>query len=384
MEEKQINKNTEGQNPLVYTALLLIGMMSVGFFSFYIPTVIFALVIFAPFALSMDMKQSRPVLSLGMLIISAIFLYFNQYDFAIYIILVISTGVSSLICYIVWRYLNTKSFSDGLLYSVFSTVLLGIIAALVIFILRERQPFAQEIVTSFEGWLRSSDAAIIEYIYRYYKAGTALTLAETQKALLEPIDGVSKTQLINTIMPFVQNGVNQFSLFAMVLYPAFTGVITWWRGNARFYKNQPMDEDNKELKPKPFSTFELPRWLFITVLIMFMVSFFVMISDYGEVLFNAAVLVQNFAYTLFIIQGFAVLEYFLKRSAVLSNSIIRVMLLALIFIISGGLIPIFIGFTDRLFNIRLVYVKTQELKRKMYQKAQENKNKDENDKEDDK
>lgn len=382
MEKKELNKKKMEKSPLLHTVLLLIGMMAVGFISFYIPIIIFALLIFAPFSLNMDMKQAKPFLSLGLLIISAISLYFNKIDFALYIILIIITGISSLACFIVWRFLNVKRFSDGLMYSVFVTVLTGIITALIVFILRDRQPFAQEIVQMMEKWMRGADSVTIEYLYRYYNVGTAVTVAESQQALWGTIEGIDKSQMINTIMPFLQSGVNQFSLSAMVLFPSATGILTWWRGNARFYKNQPMDEVNKELKPKPFSTFAIPRWLFTSVAIMLIVSFIVMISDYGEVIFNAALLMQNFAYILLIIQGLAVLEYFLKRNKFLGNTALRIIALALIIIISGGLIPMFIGGVDMFLNIRVVYTRARELKKQMEQNAMQHKNENEDEKDD--
>jgi len=369
MEEKQLNKNKGGLNPLMYTALLLVGMMAVGFASFYIPIMIFALLIFVPFALDIDMKQARPILSLGLLAISAISLYFNQFNFALYIILAISSGMSAVVCYIVWRFLNIKSFVDGLMYSVFSTVLVGIITALIIFIIRDRQPFAEEIVLALEKWMRGANVVDIEYLYRYYLMGTSLTLAESQNALLGSIEGVTAEQMINAIMPFMQSGVNQFSLSAMVLYPTFTGVITWWRGNARFYKKQPMDEDNKELKPKPFSTFAMPRWLFTSVAFMLLISFLVMISDYGEVMFNAAVLMQNIAYILLIIQGLAVFEYFLKRNKIFKHTVFRVITISFIMIITAGILPMFVGGIDMFINIRVAYAKAKEIKKQMQQNA---------------
>ena len=387
MEENKDNIYKKGDtSPLIYITMILVGMALITFAGTFAPVLIFGLLFLTPFAFRWDMELAKPISSVGLIAAIGIFLYFNQFDFSLYKILVVSTGLSVVGCYIIWRFFGITKFSDGLIYSILLSLFLGIVASLIIFLIGGRQSFAVEIVKALESWiLRSKSSVLNEYVNIFYNYIELVRSSSTvnMATMLEVMSGTSdlgseltRAEKLAVLMPYLQNAVNIYAISAMLFYPAFAGAITWWRGSYRFYKQIPMDDDNKELKPKPFSTFTIPRWLFGTAALLLILSFILQLSNYGDVMFYAANVSQSFAYILLIVQGFAVMEYFLKRTKVFKSGIMRIILMAIITILTSGFLPMLLGGMDMFFNIRLVYVKSKELKEKLNNSSTQSKSDD--------
>lgn len=398
MEEKRNNNNGKGDNAsLIYTILILMGMILIGYISLYVPVLIFALLVISPFAIKLDMESAKPILSIAMVIVSGVFLCFNQFDYSLYMILVISTGLVALLCYIVWRYLGVEKFEDGLLYSIMISVSVGLIAALIIYFVKGRQPFTMEIVPPIKNWLLENKSEFMDrnivtfHNYDIIFNGTgSFDFASFTQGISGAVDFGSeftKAEKVERLAPYIQSVVDRYAISTILLYPAFAGAITWWRGNFRFYKNETITDDEKTLKPKPFSTFAIPRWLFTAIAILLLVSFFMQSPQSSEMLLNASLMIQSLAYLILSIQGYAVMEYFLKRVRVFRSSGTRIALMVFITIITLRMFPIFVGMVDMLINIRFVYSKSKEVKEKIQHNATtkktENKEED-NSKDDDK
>jgi len=385
MEEKKNNTNLKGDNtPLIYITLIFMGMILIGYLSIYSPILIFSLLFLTPIALKYDMDTSKPILSIGLVAICGLFLYLNQFNYSIYWILVVSTGLSVLINFIIWRFLRIERFSDGIKYSILSSVCIGVLTALVVFLLSGKQPFALQIINDIEKWIFASKSEMVNqyldsmYIYVTLPDGNqTANITELTRAMLglsNITEGISKADKLDKLMPYIEFTVNRYSIFAIVLYPMFAGIITWWRGNYRYYKNSSMSEEIKDLKPKPFSTFTIPRWLFGTTVLVLIISLAIQTSNSSDVMLYAGSIMQNFAYILLALQGLAIIEYFLKRVKIFRNVGLRLALIIIITILSSGVFLLLVGGADLFINIRAVYAKVDEAKKKVKKDNLHNKN----------
>ena len=102
---------------------------------------------------------------------------------------------------------------------------------------------------------------------------------------------------------------------------------------------------------------------------MLLVSFFLQSPSSSDVTINATLVIQEIAYIIMAVQGFAVMEYFLKRVQFLRHGFLRAAIIALITIVSFGSFAVFVGAVDLFINIRFVYAKTKEMKEKLRQNA---------------
>ncbi len=380
MEQKQRDiENKDGKNAGINTALTLLGIALVCALSFIYPAAIILIVFLLPFALCADMQTGKPVVSAGMVVITGVFLYFSPFDYSMYTILTATTGVIVLLNYIIWRYLSIEKFSDGLFYSILFSIAAGIVAALVVFLLSGRQSFSLEIINALKSWLTGSDSEFVNsnimILYNYdilMAEGSNYSVMELIQGMSGAVDygsSLTKIQKIEYLMPYIESAVNRYSISSLILYPAFAGIVTWWRGNFRYYKNTEMTKEAKTLKPKPFATFAIPRRFFGVIAIMLIVSFFLQTPGSSDVTINATLVIQDIAYIILAIQGFAVMEYFLKRAAFLKHAVFRIVIIAVVTIFSFSALPVFVGAIDLFINIRFVYAKTKEMKEKIVRSA---------------
>ena len=381
MEEK---RNNTADNSFIYIVLITAIMAIIFGLSLYLPIIVAALLFIAPIILENDMKNSKPVLSVVMAVMSIAFIIISPFKYSIYIVLVLCTGFCALISYIVWRLFGVKKFSDGILYSVALSVFFGILTGAVIFMIKDKQSFAVEIVEGLRTFMVNSKSFFIEQnitVFYNYIHITNIDEAVSVKTIMDVFTGaveygtnLTMEQKMNSIMPYIQSTVNVYSVSAMLVYPAFAGIVTWWRGSYRFYKEQPMSEEIKNLKPKPFSTYTIPRKLVFAVMILLLFSMLLSMAGSNNVILYAANVMQSFAAILLSLQGYAVMEYFMKRSKALKFAAVRIFLMAIITIGSFNFLPMFLGAVDLFINIRLFYTKTQEIKAKMYNRQTQNRN----------
>ncbi len=390
MEEKKTTDIKEKNKYIINNTLILLAMAAICAAALYFPIMIVALLFLTPIALKQDMDSKKPIMSVGLIVLCSVFLILTPVKLSLYTILVLSTGLSVLICYFLWRYIKPAKFSEGLTFSIVLSVFSGIIIALIIFMIKEKQSFAGEIVKGLESYILNSDSqSVNDYVNIMYSYIHVLNSSDAESAgnIFSIASGfvtygseLTKTQKLNAIMPYMQTAINNYSISAMLYYPAFAGIITWWRGNKRYYSNKPMFEEIKDLKPKPFSTFTLPRRLFGIMVMLLIASFLLRSSGSSDMVLYAAGVIQSIASILLAIQGYAVMEYFMKRSRALRYPFFRIILMALITIVSLGLVPVFLGGIDLFVNMRMVYSKTREMKDKIEQvkREKEKRQKEEN------
>ena len=204
-----------------------------------------------------------------------------------------------------------------------------------------------------------------DYMLTDSKNYTMLEFIQGMSGSVDYGSALTKAEKIEMIMPYIEEQVNIYAISSLLLYPAFCGIITWWRGNYRYYKDVSMTKDAKILKPKPFSTFAVPRKYFGIIAVMLLLSFILQVYGNNEVVYNATLIMQNFAYIILAVQGFAIMEYFLKRVPVFRYGILRVIVIMLLTAVTAGGFPVFLGAVDLFINIRFVYAKSKEIKEKL-------------------
>lgn len=380
MESKKDNTTIENKtNPQAYAALVLFGIVLVSSASVFAPILIFGLLIFAPMALKSDMETAKPIVSIGLVLVCAAFLFFAKSQYDLFKIVVICTGMSSLVCFIVWRFLGIEKFEIGVTYSAVLSIGVGIIVAMVFFILGDRQPFSLQIVDRIQQWLIQSDSQSVKAILHSMTSvigsmsdSGEFNFAVAYEAMLAG-STTTKAEQMSIVMPYIKNSINRYSILVLMVYPMVAGVLTWWRGNYKIYKDQRQTDEAMLLKPKPFASFTAPRWLITTMLFLLVGAVLVQSSVTSDVLMWATFMVQSLAFMILAIQGFAVLEYFLKRNNIFKFAIVRIVFLLLVTIVSGGILPLFIGGIDIFINIRAVYAQAKELKEKSPIPKQEDK-----------
>jgi len=183
---------------------------------------------------------------------------------------------------------------------------------------------------------------------------------------------VSKADQVALIMPNIEAMVNRFSMHVLITYPAFAAVITWWRGNYRYSRALGPEAADKNMKPKPFSTFRIPAKLTGVVIIGLMLSFILQISESSDLITGAGRVMQDILFIIFSFQGFAVMEYFFKRVQILRFSFFRIVIMVFIAIITLGAAPVIMGTADLFINFRLVYAKSREMKEKLKKNVKDN------------
>ena len=376
MENRQKNiESHDGNNENIYMALVLTGAVLICSLSFFYPVSIILMLFLMPMAFQLDVYRGKPIISIGMGVVIGIFIFFNQFNYSLYIILTAFMGVVVFLNYIVFKYLKVDKFSEGLIYSALFSLTAGIITAIAVFLLRGQQSFSLEIVDGIKGWIANSNRGFVNttinmlYNYDYMltdsKNYTMLEFIQGMSGSVDYGSALTKAEKIEMIMPYIEEQVNIYAISSLLLYPAFCGIITWWRGNYRYYKDVSMTKDAKILKPKPFSTFAVPRKYFGIIAVMLLLSFILQVYGNNEVVYNATLIMQNFAYIILAVQGFAIMEYFLKRVPVFRYGILRVIVIMLLTAVTAGGFPVFLGAVDLFINIRFVYAKSKEIKEKL-------------------
>ncbi|MEX1376415.1 MAG: DUF2232 domain-containing protein [Eubacteriales bacterium] len=398
MEENKKIRNEDNSSVYIYTVLIILGMAVIAFASVYIPFLIFAMLIIAPFAMRYDMEAAKPILSIALAVICGIFLAFNSLNYSVFYILTAATGLSVAISFVIWRFAKIEKFSVGMKYALLGSAFIGVMIALVVFLIGGREPFSLQIVNDVEKFFTSGNSqsgtqmldALYNRMIMLEKEGQ-MTFSERLQSAMGILDyskGVALGDKVDKVMPLAEAAANTYSILAILFYPAIAGGLAWWRGSYRFYKDKEMTDSVKNMKPMPFATFTIPRGLFGLVVSLLLLSFILQVYQSSDMMMYAAMTMQYFSYLLLGIQGLAVAEYFLKRVKIFKFAALRITLMIIVGIISVGIFFLFIGMIDLFFNTRLVYAKTKEMKEKMARMKEtqeqqkkdetENENKDEN------
>ncbi|MBN2880034.1 MAG: DUF2232 domain-containing protein [Clostridia bacterium] len=365
---------------------LAAGITLIGVFSVYFPPAIVLMLFLAPFALKEDMLSSKPVFSIIMFAASAGVLAVNivlkDLSSPIYAVYAVSTGASAMICYIVWKYIGIDKFEDGFLYAIVISIVFATIASAAAYVAFGREPFSIKIVSMVKEWLISTNSSLINtninaiYSAEYYlKNSDTVNMIAYMQTVSESISNgieVSKAEQIAFIMPNIERMVNRISMHILITYPAFAAVITWWRGNYRYSKASTAEAVDKNMKPKPFSTFRIPAKLTGVVIIGVVLSFLLQISESSDLIAGAGLILQDILFVIFSFQGFAVMEYFFKRVEILRFSFFRIVIMVFIAIITIGVVPVMMGTADLFINFRLVYAKSREMKEKLKNHVKKN------------
>jgi len=358
---------------------LAAGMMLIGVLSMYFPPAIALMLFLAPFALKEDMLSTKPVFSSIMLIASAgvlaVTILFFDISSPIYAVYAVSTGAAAMICYVVWKYIGINKFEDGFLYGIVISVVFATLASAAAFFAFGREPFSIQLISMVKEWLINTNSGFIntniDAIYSaeyYFKNSDVVNPLTYMQTISESINGgteVSKAAQIEYIMPNIERTVNRISMHILITYPAFAAVITWWRGNYRYSRAQGAEAADKNMKPKPFSTFRIPANLTSVLIIGWMLSFLLQISESSDLIAGAGQVLQDILFIIFAFQGFAVMEYFFKRVQILRFSFLRIVIMVFIAIITVGIVPVMMGTADLFINFRLVYAKSREIKEKL-------------------
>ena len=401
MEENRKTKKDDNSSLYIYTALIILAMAAIAGASVYIPILIFTMLFAVPFVMRYDMETAKPILTTALAAACGAFLVFNNFNYSIFYILTAATGLSTAVPFIVWRFAKIEKFSDGMKYTLLGSAFVGVMAALVVFLINGREPFSVQIVDYVKSTLIKSDSMMFRQMLDVMYSRIILlekegqvTFGEQMQMVMNIINhpnDISVVDKVNKVLPTIESYTNIYSIFAILLYPAFAGGLAWWRGSYRFYKKTEMTDSVKKLKPAPFAAFTTPRWLVGIIVFLMLLSLILQMYPQISAIAYAAMVMQNFAFFLFGIQGLAVTEYFLKRTKVFRFAALRIIVMLLIGFVSAGIFFMFIGITDLFFNIRLVYTKTKEMKDKLnrMQKSKEefgrkdSENKDENENKDD-
>lgn len=377
------NKTKDKNNPKLYTVAVMLVVILIIYLSFLQPLFIFTLLVILPFAIKADMDTSLPICSSLIFILSTVFLYLCKVDIDIFYILAGCTSSISLVCYIVWRYFKVSKFEDGIMCCATLSLLYTMVMAVVIFYIGNKQAFTIQLVDRFQQWLLESESVFINknldamaFFIQSIKNGENATEIFIQASTPGFSSAMTKLEQMKVVEPYVLENINHYCISLFLIYPLIASSFVWWRGNYRLYKNKAEQEERSNLKPKPFSTFSMPRWLAITVMMLLLTTFIAQMTTSEEMVLYAIIVVQDLIYIMFCIQAFAVMDYFLKRIKFFRSAILRLITIGTISLLSFGLVPVVLGSVDILMNIRLVYVQVKEMKEKQNKKTNNNKNKD--------